>query len=200
MRKVSRVAPRAFLNTNQFRQIETCIDQYPWRPEFSVTEIPAPPRIAPYSHALETLVNGGDDDIASGRLIVLHDPHGNDAWHGDYRLVTYIQCDIDPEIGEDPLLPHVGWSWFTEALERAGADYGAESGTVTAQNSVGFGALADDNTRAEIEVRASWTPHLTHPGDITDHVRAWETLVCLCAGLPPIGEGITAITARRGSV
>ena len=33
---------------------------------------------------------------AFGRLILLHDPDGSEAWDGTMRLVAYIQADLDP--------------------------------------------------------------------------------------------------------
>ena len=46
------------------------------RPEVRVTEVPAPQRIAPYAVALtaEVVTNGEDDELASGRFVLLHDP------------------------------------------------------------------------------------------------------------------------------
>ena len=41
-----------------------------------------------------------------------------------------------------------------------GADYDAPSGTVTSVSSDSFGGMAVEPPRAEIEIRASWTPQL----------------------------------------
>ena len=62
------------------------------------------------------------EDVGSGRIVVLHDPAGNDAWLGTFRCVAYARAEIDPELVTDPMLAGVGWSWLTEALEAHGAD------------------------------------------------------------------------------
>ncbi|MGW0191748.1 DUF3000 family protein, partial [Streptomyces sp. NPDC003362] len=42
----------------------------------------APQRLAPYAYALEAAVVDGEQDLADGRLVLLHDPAGHDAWQG----------------------------------------------------------------------------------------------------------------------
>ena len=101
------------------------------RPEVFCEEMPAPQRIAPYASALSADVTVDGDDVGTGRLVLLHDPAGNDAWEGTFRCVAYARAEIDPEMVTDPLLAEVGWSWLTEALDAHGATYVAPSGTVT---------------------------------------------------------------------
>ncbi len=55
----------------------------------------------------------GEEDLADGRLVLLHDPAGHDAWHGTFRLVTLVRAELEPEMAADPLLPDVCWSWLT---------------------------------------------------------------------------------------
>ncbi len=164
------------------------------RPEIFSEEMPAPQRIAPYSAALTADVTVGGEDVGGGRLVLLYDPAGNDAWEGVFRCVAYVRADIDPEMVTDPLLSGVGWSWLTESLTTHGADHVAPSGTVTRVASESFGGMADDPANAEIEVRASWTPL----GDIRSHVEAWGDLLCTAAGLPPVPAGVVAMPNRRG--
>ena len=52
------------------------------RPEVFCEEMPAPQRIAPWSSALSADVTVDDEDLGTGRLILLHDPAGYDAWDG----------------------------------------------------------------------------------------------------------------------
>src|SRR5258708_28026123 len=95
------------------------------RPEIELGPIRPPQRLAPYSYALGAEVKHPDLEIvpersegdAFGRLILLYDPDGADAWDGTIRLVTYIQADLDPSEAVDPLLPEVAWRWLNEALE-----------------------------------------------------------------------------------
>ena len=101
----------------------------------------------------------GGDEVGSGRLVLLHDPAGNAAWQGTFRCVTFARAEVDPEMVTDPLLARVGWSWLIDALRRTGPSTLAPSGTVTSVSSESFGGMADEPPRAEVEVRASWTPH-----------------------------------------
>ena len=89
------------------------------RPEIFCEEMPAPQRIAPYSAAMTADVTVAGEEVGGGRLVVLYDPAGNDAWQGTFRCVAYARADIDPEMVTDPLLGAVGWTWLIEALERA---------------------------------------------------------------------------------
>ena len=99
------------------------------RPEVFCEEMPAPQRIAPWSAALSGDVTIDEEDVGTGRIILLHDPAGNDAWNGTFRCVTYARADIDPELGNDPLLAAVGWSWLPPrmwplaAMSRPNAEY-----------------------------------------------------------------------------
>lgn len=169
-----------------------------WRPELSVEEIGSPQRIAPYSVAIGAEVSERGDDLGTGRLILLHDPAGNDAWQGTFRCVSFVRADVDLEMVVDPLLPEVGWSWLIDALETHGASYTEAAGTVTAVYSRGFGEMAGRDDRAEVELRASWTPLLDDDRGLGPHLRSWEELLCQVAGLPPLPEGVVALTARRG--
>ena len=60
------------------------------RAEILLEEIAAPQRLAPYGFAVSATVQRSGDEVASGRLILLHDPAGHDAWQGDLRLITLI--------------------------------------------------------------------------------------------------------------
>ena len=99
-----------------------------------------------------------DEPDTSGRLILLHDPAGQDAWEGRFRLVCFVQARLDPEQVGDEMLPTVGWSWLTEALEQNGAAHVALGGTVTQTSSVRFGDIAGPRRDDDVELRASWTP------------------------------------------
>ncbi|MDQ4085433.1 MAG: DUF3000 domain-containing protein [Actinomycetota bacterium] len=164
------------------------------RPEVVGEEMPAPQRVAPYAAALSADVVVDGAEIGTGRIVLLHDPAGNDAWQGAFRCVAYARADVEPELVTDPMLSEVGWSWLCEALRAHNADYVAPSGTVTRVASEGFGGMADDPASAQIEVRASWTP----VGDVRPHVEAWGELLCTAAGLPPVPSGVVAMPSRRG--
>lgn len=171
------------------------------RPEIFCEEMPAPQRIAPYASALSADVTVDGQDIGTGRIVLLHDPAGNDAWEGTFRCVAYARAEIDPEMANDSLLAGVGWSWLTEALAAHGASYAAPSGTVTKVSSESFGSMAEEEATAQLEIRASWTPvPLTEATGLHlgPHVEAWAELLCTASGLPPVPEGVTSIPSRRG--
>ena len=114
------------------------------RPEILCEEMPAPQRIAPFAAALSADVTVDGDDVGTGRIILLHDPAGNDAWDGTFRCVAYARAEIDLELITDPMLAAVGWTWLTEALDAHGAAYLAASGTVTRVATESFGGMADE--------------------------------------------------------
>jgi len=168
------------------------------RPEVFCEEMPAPQRIAPYASALSADVTVDGQDVGTGRIVLLHDPAGNDAWAGTFRCVAYARAEIDPEMANDPLLGEVGWSWLTEALDAHGAAYAAPSGTVTKVSSESFGSMAEEEASAQLEIRASWTPLGSPLVDLGQHVEAWGELLCTASGLPPVPEGVATMPSRRG--
>ena len=166
------------------------------RPEVRVTEVPAPQRIAPYAVALtaEVATAGSDEELASGRFVLLHDPSAPEPWDGVWRAVTFARAELEPELSSDPMLGSVGWSWLIDALEDHGLGYAAEAGTVTRVVSESFAGLSDRPASVEMEVRASWTPL---GGNLGDHLEAWSDLLCTIAGLPPLPEGVIALPGQR---
>src|SRR2546430_15184158 len=81
------------------------------RPEITLEEVPAPQRLAPYGYALSGTVLRAGDEGATGRLILLYDPAGHEAWDGTMRLVTYGTAGVGPEAGAHPPPPGVGRGW-----------------------------------------------------------------------------------------
>ncbi|MFG1925745.1 DUF3000 domain-containing protein [Cryptosporangium sp. NPDC048952] len=167
------------------------------RPEILLEEVPAPQRLAPRSFALSGTVVRGDEEVATGRLIVLHDPSGQEAWDGHWRVVSYVTAELESEMGTDPMLAAVGWSWLLDALDLAGARYAAIGGTVTQVSSTRFGDLAGPPTSSDVEVRASWTPMLDTSPDLAPHLDAWCVLLASTAGLPP--PGVTVLAAHHSA-
>jgi hypothetical protein len=178
------------------------------RPELHCEEMPAPQRIAPFAAALSADVTVDGDEVGTGRIILLHDPLGNDAWDGEFRCVAYARAEIDVELITDPMLAGVGWSWLTDALDAHGASYHMASGTVTRVATESFGGMAEDSAVAQLEIRASWTPagpedieigaRKVTRLDIGPHVEAWGELLCTAVGLPPVPDGVAVIPSRRG--
>lgn len=166
------------------------------RPEVSLTEVPAPRRIAPHAVAFSAEIldpKNADVVLGTGRFVLLHDADGQDAWHGTWRIVTFARAELESEMATDPMLGAVGWTWLIESLKDSGAQYGHEAGTVTRVVNESFGAMAGRPSTVELEVRASWTPLTT---DIAAHLRAWAVLMCTVAGIPPLPEGVSALPSR----
>ena len=168
------------------------------RPELAVSEIAAPGNLAPYAVALSADVtpsrHGADSELGTGRFILLYDPAEPEAWGGAFRIVCFAQAPLETEIGLDPFLAEVAWSWLVDALNARDAKYTSASGTATKIISTGFGELAAQGDGAQIELRASWTPL---EDDISSHVEGWGELLCMLAGLPPTTEGVTLLSSRR---
>jgi hypothetical protein len=168
------------------------------RPELVVTEIRAPGKLAPHSFALAADLasqrHAPDAELGTGRFVLLYDPSMPDAWGGVFRVVCFAQAPLETDIGLDPFVADVAWSWLVDALDDRGARYIAASGTATKIISTGYGELAAQGDGAQLEIRASWTPL---EGDIRAHVEGWGELLCMLAGLPPVAEGVSLLSARR---
>ncbi|APT84887.1 DUF3000 domain-containing protein [Corynebacterium aquilae] len=167
------------------------------RSDMSLGTIRPPQKLATHSHAigLEVTREIPEDNIptdasgdAFGRLIVLYEPAGEEAWDGDMRLVAYIQADMDDAVAGDPLLPDVAWDWLQEGLGTTGADFTNLGGTVTSTASVRFGDIGGPPRAFQLELRASWT---ANGNDLAAHVRAFADVLAHVAGLPP--EGVTSL-------
>jgi Protein of unknown function (DUF3000) len=176
----------------QFRAAVTAMNAAVVRPEIELGPIRPPQRLAPFSYALGAEVRHPETDLvpersegdAFGRLILLHDPDGAEAWDGTMRLVAYIQADLDASEAVDPLLPEVAWSWLLDALGSRSQHVTALGGTVTATTSVRYGDISGPPRAHQLELRASWTA--TTP-DLGTHVQAFCEVLEHAAGLPPVG-------------
>ena len=165
------------------------------RPEFTLEEVPAPQRLAPHSIALAVeAVDADDEELAVGRFIVLHDPEGQDTWDGAFRVVSFVRAPMESDVVTDDLFDEVAWSWLTDALSDAGAQFHNASGTVTRTVSRSFAGLEDRSTETDLEIRASWSPDTE---DLSLHMQAWLALVEKSSGLTPLPEGVTALSRKR---
>lgn len=176
----ARVAPAIFAYA-----VESLRTVHP-RQEVEVAELAAPRRLAPFAYALAARVpaEGEDDDIATGRFILLHDPAGQPGWDGTLRLVSYATAVLEPELAADALLAQAAWSWLTDALDAHAPEHHALAGTVSQTSSTGFGQLEDAPPEMDVEVRASWSPA---DAAVSGHFRGWCAFLATAAGLPPPG-------------
>jgi hypothetical protein len=192
-------------STFTFEEMIDLLRTFTPRNEIILEEVPAPQKLAAYSFAFTADISNGalgdsEDEVASGRFVILHEPGGQDTWEGDFRCVTFMRANVDSEMQEDPLLPEVGWNWLLDSLNATGAMYNAPSGTVTRVSSASFGKLSPRNDESEIEIRASWSPVITSPDEMFAHVQAWCNLITEVAGLPPLPEGVSTIASARRRV
>ncbi len=83
-----------------FAQLRAYVAAGGTRSETTVTEIPSPSRLAPFSIALAADVSGVehgvDSDLGTGRFIALHDPSEPEGWAGAFRIVTFAQAPWSP--------------------------------------------------------------------------------------------------------
>src|SRR4029077_8198325 len=157
----------------EFQEAVRAMGEARMRAEVLCEPMPAPQRIAPYAAALSADMTVDGVDVSTGRLILLHDPAGNDSWDGTFRCVAYARAEIDLEMITDPALADVGWSRLTEALAAHGASYTAASGTLARVATDSVPSMSEDAGSAQIEIRASWTPRLIDGRlDIVSHVEA----------------------------
>jgi hypothetical protein len=178
------------VDANGFERLIDYLRSVTPRAELTLTEVPAPQKLATFAFAFSA-------DVSNGRFVLLHEPGGQATWDGEFRCVTFVSADVDPIMQEDPLLPEVGWSWFLESLDLNQCCYNNPSGTVTRVTSASFGKLSPRNNEAEIEIRASWTPVVDDPKEIINHILSWCNLISEVAGLPPVPEGVSAISSAR---
>ena len=181
--------------TTEFARGLAAVRLLSYRSEFLVQESPAPARLAPHGFAQTVEVNSGDLLMGTGRLVILHDPAGQESWQGTTRVIAYIDADVDLEVAADPMLPEVGWEWLNEALNDADAAATALGGTATQVNSRSFGVMADRPAEGRLQVRASWTP--VDDEQLAAHARAWALLMAAACGLAPTDSGVPSLPTRR---
>ena len=170
-----------------FREALFSLQRAQTRRDVRLVETPAPSRIAPFAVAINGTVLPEHLET-TGRFVLLHDPAGQDAWDGTFRVIALVQAQADAEVGRDDMWADVAWSWLDEAL--AGVDYEKIGGTVTKIVSRSFGQLAEKEDAVSVELRVSWTPS---DANLEPHVVAWTELLAMCAGVPPAPEGITVL-------
>ncbi len=173
-----------------------------FRAEMHVNQIPPPTRIAPWSVALQAEINDcesldPDSYRADTKFVVLHDPEGQLAWDGTFRIVMHGRAPMDAQMGDDPLLGEVAWTWLTDALEQCGASFHNLSGTVTRVFNETFGDLYLDSAQVDIEIRASWTPETEYLGE---HLMAWADFASHLAGLGPHAANVSTLPRKVAKV
>jgi hypothetical protein len=168
------------------------------RDDVEFEDWPAPKRLAPHAYALAATAYRDGVEAGTARLMVLHDPGGQDGWTGTFRIVVQVHADVEEEMAADPLLGEVGWSWLSDALDLHAPGYGAPSGTVTRVITEGYGGKEGDPPTTAFELRASWCPADDALADeIGGAVLAWSDVIAAAAGLPAQPPGTRALGSRR---
>jgi hypothetical protein len=171
-----------------FAQAVASLQATPIRAEVHLETIRAPQRLAPWSYALSAdILTADGEELATGRLVLLYDPNGAEAWDGELRLVAFASAEVEDDIANDPSLPEVSWSWLTGALAERQADHLAAGGTVTQTTSTRFGDVHGPKSTVSIELRGSWTARTPELGP---HLLSFLDLLCTAAGLPPEGVSV----------
>jgi hypothetical protein len=90
-------------STFTFEEMIELLRTFTPRDEIILEEVPAPQKLAAYSFAFTADISNGqkgdaEDEVASGRFVILHEPGGQDTWEGDFRCVTFMRADVDSEM------------------------------------------------------------------------------------------------------
>ena len=160
------------------------------RTDVKLVESAPPTRIAPYAVAINGEVEAEGAE-ATGRFVVLHDPAGQEAWDGTFRIIGLVKAEVDAEVGADDMWADVAWARLSEVLD--GVGHHACGGTVTKVVSRSYGDLSDREPGVSVELRVSWTPE---SADMEPHIVAWAELLASCAGVPPVPDGVTLLPGR----
>jgi hypothetical protein len=151
-------------------------------------EIPAPVRAASFAVAIEGRLPGPEEtDHSSGSFVLLHEPGGHAVWEGDFRIVTVARAELEPELGADPFLAEVAWTYLAESLDMESLTMTHLAGTVTRTLSESFGGLKMRGSSVGIEVRASWTP--LGP-DVGAQLVAWIGFLAKLGGVELLPDGV----------
>jgi hypothetical protein len=155
------------------------------RAELEVEEIDAPKDIADHAIAFSCLVKSATSEISgalgTGRFVLFWSATPQENWTTNFRVVCFARSPLETNIAIDTASADITWDWLTEALALAGAEHSALAGTTTRVVSSGHGMMSAEADHAEIELRASWSPHGTEAGR---HFTAWQNIVSVMSGFP----------------
>jgi hypothetical protein len=169
------------------------------RPDLTLTQVPAPSRLAPFALALTAAPTDVDSDEFSGRFVLLHDPDGVEEWGGTFRAVIFARAKLESDLLNDDLVREVAWSWISESTSLL--EISEIGGTVTSNFGQSFGTLADRPADGFVEVRSSWTPtqdELGAPRDnLGSHLTAWINVLVCAGGLVPLPDGVAHVAHAR---
>jgi hypothetical protein len=162
------------------------------REELLVEEIDAPTGIADHAIAFSAGVKSETSEVSgnlgTGRFVMFWSSVPQENWTTNFRIVCFARSPLESNIAADAESTDITWDWLTDALAIAGAEHSALAGTTTRIVSSGHGMMSSEADHAEIELRASWSPHGT---EIGRHFVAWQNVVSVMSGFtltPGVGE------------
>lgn len=184
---------------DEFRKAVMSLEHASVRDEWDVHPLRAPQKLAPHAYAvgIELIDDSSSSATAYsphstfGRLVLLYDADGHEAWHGTTRVVAYAQADVDHGMAQDPALSDAAWSYLTDSLDAPNVGCAHLGGTVTATTSVRYGDISGPERSYQLEMRASWT---ATDSELSVHLEAFCESLSLIAGLPPVG--VTRLGSR----
>lgn len=176
-------------------EIKALLENRSTRPEVKLDHTAAPARLATHTAAIVADVDVNGEEVGNGRLVVLHEPHFQDTWDGNLRLVGFVSADLETELVTDPMLLDVGWSWVVDAFKERSLEPLALSGTVSRSGSQSFGDIAARAPEGQVEIRVSWT--VPNNESFTAHALAWCDLMTSASGLEPLPEGVSALNLKK---
>jgi len=191
VRQAERPAPARFQAALQ------SLKQTHIRPEVHLAEAPAPRRVAPYAIAIDGEVGDENAPDAQGTLVVLYDPQGQDNWDGQFRLVSYMEVEVDRAEACDPMLPGVAWTWVTDAIGQGGHDDRPAhnlSGSVSLVSTTSFGDEGEKPDKSIVQIRASWSPENEQVGP---HLGMWAEMLAMAGGLERLPSEVTSLEEHR---
>lgn len=162
------------------------------RAELQIEELAAPTDIATHAIAFSAEVSSETSEVpgslGTGRFVLFWSPQPQENWTTNFRIVCFSRAPLENDIGTEDQSADITWTWLTDALSISGAEHSAIAGTTTRIISKGHGMMANEKNHAELEMRASWSPHGT---EISKHFEAWQNLLCIMSGFeltPGVGE------------
>jgi hypothetical protein len=167
-------------------------------------EWPAPKRLAPFAAALAVTAYLDGEEAGTGRLILLHDPAGQQGWTGTFRIIGQVSAEIPEELTADIFLGATSWSCLTDALDLHAPGYRTLGGTASQTITEGYGTREAEPPSAYVELRISWSPGQDMvEEEIIGAVRAWSDVVAAMAGMPAqppetkmLGRWVTTLRER----
>ncbi|WP_036961819.1 DUF3000 family protein [Pseudoclavibacter soli] len=193
--------PRAAHQTSdEFARVLREFAEVRHRSDITLERIEAPSHLAPEAVAFSIEIDSAGRHVhsrASARFVMLHNPDAPEAWDSPLRVIVFVKAPLESDLGLDPFVASVVWSWLEDALHAHKTRFHAISGTVTKTINAGFGALSTQTDGTEIELRASWSAEPGTP--MLPHLLAWIDLVAEAASLPPVPGEISVLLPTIGA-